>query len=300
VAHYQIGERFDYLTGRDARSAGFRRKNLLGNGHQFRSYLELLERHGRFILETAQFRAAFTVTEGTSLRIRLWRVLALPIVFGLMAAEEPAWKTKSIPDWSADDARQVLTDSPWAKSVTPTLSRVASAPGSRPGRRGGVGFPGGRRGGYGYPGGAPRGGDPGSGANQPPTLRLRWESALPVREAELKARDTNAPTIGEDHYAIAVYGVPSRLVNADSKSFADELKKDAALKRDGKRELKPSSVEVLQRDSGPVILFQFPRPKDKEITSQDRRVEFDAKIGRLQFTQSFYTEDMLYQGKLEL
>jgi hypothetical protein len=29
-------------------------------------------------------------------------------------------------------------------------------------------------------------------------------------------------------------------------------------------------------------------------------VEFDARIGRLQITQSFYTEDMVYQGKLEL
>ena len=238
-------------------------------------------------------------------------MLALPIAFGLLAAEEPAWKTKSIPDWSADDAQQVLTDSPWTKSVTPTQSKAASEPGSRPGRRGGfggvgIGFPGGgRRGGYGYPGG---GGYPndtsqrGDTTNQtpPPPLKIRWESALPVREAELRARDTNAPTIGEDHYAIAVYGVPNRLVNADSKSFTDELKKYAALKRDGKKDLKPSSVEILQRDDGPVILYQFPHLKDKEITAQDRRVEFDGKIGRLQFTQSFYTEDMVYQNKLEL
>jgi hypothetical protein len=239
-------------------------------------------------------------------------VLALPIAFGLLAAEGPAWKTKSIPDWSAEDTQQVLTDSPWAKSVTPTLSKAASQPGSRPGRRGGfggvgIGLPGGmgRRGGYGYPGGSgnpPDTSQRGDTTNSqaPAPLKVRWESALPVREAELKSRDTNAPTIGEDHYAIAVYGVPSRLVNADSKSFTDELKKDAALKRDGKKDLKPSSVEVFTREDGPVILYQFARPKDKEITSQDRRVEFDSKIGRLQFTQSFYTEDMVYQGKLEL
>ena len=28
--------------------------------------------------------------------------------------------------------------------------------------------------------------------------------------------------------------------------------------------------------------------------------EFDAHINRLQFTQSFYVDDMTYQGKLEL
>jgi len=55
---------------------------------------------------------------------------------------------------------------------------------------------------------------------------------------------------------------------------------------------------VLQRDDGPVIVYLFPR--SKEITRQDKRVEFDAKIGRLQLAQSFYVDDMNYQGKLEL
>ena len=120
----------------------------------------------------------------------------------------------------------------------------------------------------------------------------------PAVEAELKARDTGAPTLAEGQYAIAVHGVPSRMVNSDSKSLADQLKKATAVKRDGKKDLKPSSVEVLQREDGPVILYQFPR--SKEITAQDRRVEFDAHIGRLQVAQSFYLEDMTYQGKLEL
>ena len=59
-----------------------------------------------------------------------------------------------------------------------------------------------------------------------------------------------------------------------------------------------TSVEVLQRDDGPVVLYLFPR--SKEITRQDKRIQFDARIGRLQLTQSFYPEDMTYQGKLEL
>jgi len=101
-----------------------------------------------------------------------------------------------------------------------------------------------------------------------------------------------------DHYAIAVYGVPSRMASGDSKSLANQLKKQAAIKRDGKKDLKPSSVDVLQRDDGHVIVYLFPR--SKEITRQDKRVEFDAKIGRLQFAQSFYVDDMNYQGRLEL
>jgi hypothetical protein len=55
---------------------------------------------------------------------------------------------------------------------------------------------------------------------------------------------------------------------------------------------------VLQREDGPVIVYLFPR--SKEITRKDKVLHFDARIGRFQFTQSFYVDDMTYGGKLEL
>lgn len=235
----------------------------------------------------------------------------VPFTVALFAADEQTWKGKQIADWTQDEATQVLTDSPWVKTVTPTMTRPSNN--GQPGRRSGVGLGipglggyGGRRGGYGYPGGG-GGGYPGgsrtggtddAGSNQVPTLKLRWESALPIREAELKTRDTAAPTLDEGHYAIAVYGVPARIANGDPKKLADQYKDHAAIKRDGKKDLKPSSVEVLQRDDGPVVVYLFPR--SKEITKQDRRLEFDAKIGVLELNESFFVEDMVYQDKLEL
>jgi hypothetical protein len=119
-----------------------------------------------------------------------------------------------------------------------------------------------------------------------------------VREAELKTKDNDAPTLDQDHYAIAVYGLPSKAVSGDAKHVADQLKKKASIKRDGKKDLKPSSVEVLQRDDGPVVVYLFPR--STEITKEDRRAEFDGQAGRLQFSQSFFLDEMTYQGKLEL
>ena len=92
-------------------------------------------------------------------------------------------------------------------------------PGMGGGRCGGMGGPGG---GSGYPRGGRRGGtNDGAGTdyNEPPALKLRWESAFPVRAAELKARDTSAPTLNADYYAIAVYGVPSR-ISDDRRSYA--------------------------------------------------------------------------------
>ncbi|HEV3329718.1 MAG TPA: hypothetical protein VG096_01975 [Bryobacteraceae bacterium] len=246
--------------------------------------------------------------------LRVFPAFLLPCAMVLFAADEQAWKGKQIADWTQDEATQVLTDSPWVKTVTPTVHRRSNngqPGGSRRsgigigvpgiggigGRRGGYGYPGGGGGGGGYPGGR-RNGEDDSGSNQAPTLKLRWESALPIREAELKTRDTNAPTLDEGHYAIAVYGVPVRISNGDPKKLADQYNGNAAIKRDGKKDLKPSSVEVLQRDDGPVVVYLFPR--SKEITRQDRRLEFDAKIGVLELNESFFVEDMVFQNKLEL
>ena len=246
----------------------------------------------------------------------------LTLSMALLAATDGSWKDKQVAEWSDDDAQQVLADSPWAKTVKPTVDRAAQdhqrrsgggmgrggggvgiggigigLPGMGGGRRGGMGGPGGG----GYPGGGRRG-DTDDGAatdyGEPPTLKLRWESAFPVRAAELKARDQSAPTLDSDYYAIAVYGVPSRMSGGDSKSLAKQLKHEASLKRDGKKDLKPSNVEIFERETGPVIVYLFSR--SQEITRQDKRIEFDAKIGRLHLAQSFYIDDMNYQGKLEL
>ena len=249
-------------------------------------------------------------------------LIVLPVSLALLAAGDQTWKDKQIAEWTEDDARQVLSDSPWAKPVTPTVSRSRPEGERRAGGMGrgggigiggiGLGIPGlggmGRRGGMGGPrtgGGYPGGGQPGDTGNgraernmEPPALTLRWESALPVRTAELKVRETSSPTVDESHYAIAVYGVPRRGANGDSKTLEGELKKEAALRRDGKKDLKPSSVEVLQREEGTVVVYLFPRAK--EITRQDKRVQFDARIGWFQLTQSFYLDDMTYRGKLEL
>ena len=234
--------------------------------------------------------------------MRKWRVWLAPVALSVtVLAADGVWKDKQVADWSVDDAQALLTSSPWVKSVTPAINRQSNN-GQRRGSFG-MGIPGmgggmGRRGGMGG-GGYPRnGGDDSSTYGEPPTLKLRWESAMPVREAELKAKDNDAPTLDQDHYAIAVYGVPARMLGGDSQHIEDQLKKKAAIKRDGKKDLKPSSVEVLQRDDGPVIVYLFPR--SKEISREDRRLEFDAEAGRLQFTESFYTDEMTFQGKLEL
>jgi hypothetical protein len=252
------------------------------------------------------------------LRNRLMSLLAVSAA--LFATGGQPWKDKPVSDWTEEEAKEVLAESPWAKTVHPTMD--SSNDGQRQQRRGmgrgggigiggiGIGLPGGigrRYPGGGYPtgGGNPGGGYPGGpngGGNTsyetPPVLKLRWESAQPIREAELKARETNAPTVDEGDYALAVYGVPDRMLSGDDKNITDQLKKQAVIKREGKKDWKPSRVRLLRRDDGPVLVYLFPRTT--EITKQDKRIEFKAKIQKLEFTQPFYVEDMIYRGKMEL
>jgi len=213
-----------------------------------------------------------------------------------LTGADQAWKNKQYPEWTEDDAKEVMTNSPWAKTVVATPVKPdgkEQQPGSH---RGGIGI-----GGFGIGRSRRQGSnDGGKPANpdQPATLTLRWESALPMREAELKARDTGAPEIGDDYYAIAVYGIPRGVVTDDSKERQGELKKLAVLKREGKKDLRPTRVDILLRESGPVVVYLF--AKSAEFTWRDHGFTFEAQISRLKFSQAFSADDMTFHGKLEL
>ena len=43
-----------------------------------------------------------------------------------LIAADPTWKNKPAPQWTEDDARQVLNNSPWARAITAGLSRRQS------------------------------------------------------------------------------------------------------------------------------------------------------------------------------
>ena len=135
-----------------------------------------------------------------------------------------------------------------------------------------------------------------SPALAPIPVRVRWESALPVRAAELKAREVEPPTLEGEGYQIAVYGIPGAYLKGDPKSLGEPLRKAAALKREGKPDVKPSSVEVFQTSGVVAYLFPF----SAELSQKDTVVQFNVLIGRIAVSHSFDLRQMLIDGKLEL
>src|SRR5258707_14401579 len=53
--------------------------------------------------------------------IHNWRAVVFTLSALSLTAADQAWKGKQFPEWTEDDAKEVMTDSPWAKTVTPTL-----------------------------------------------------------------------------------------------------------------------------------------------------------------------------------
>jgi hypothetical protein len=129
-------------------------------------------------------------------------------------------------------------------------------------------------------------------------LRLRWETALPIQLAELKSHESAPPTLEGDGYRIAIYDIPDGDFNGDPVRLGAPLRNQAALKREGKKDVRPVSVEVFRVDNGVVVVYLF--PLTAEITKKDQLIEFEAQIGRIVVDQSFDLSQMYFQGKLEL
>ena len=243
----------------------------------------------------------------------MWQMSKAPLLVfsvALLMAADPNWKTKPSAQWSEEDAKQLLTASPWVKEVTAGIARPLSEDelrvGGEMGEHHGVGYDG-------VEGNKPRNGQlpksvpdllfgkgPTTTRFKPgqTTVHLRWETALPVRIAELKRREVEPPTLDGEGYKIAVYDVPGAYFKDDPKKLGEPLKNEAFLRREEKKDVKPTRVEVFQRGQTLVVVYLF--PLSAELTTKDKFVEFNAHIGRVVVDYHFDLTQMEFQGKLEL
>jgi hypothetical protein len=225
-----------------------------------------------------------------------------------LTAADPVWLTKPPAQWTEEDARQILTLSPWSKEVNAVVTRRLTEEQLREG--GQMGQPHG----VGNEGVDPKGSGPevslnvfsGAGGNDRSvrslsrgiSLKLRWESALPVRIAQLKTHATELPALEVQGYRIAVYGVPGTGFKGDPQELGKPLVSLAALKREGKKDVKPVRAEVFQLEDGVAVLYVF--PLSAEISKKDGQLRFEAQIGRIVVVHVFELSEMEFMGKLEV
>ena len=232
---------------------------------------------------------------------RMWKSGPLLLAACLLAlAEDPSWKSKPMRQWDQADAKQVLTDSPWAKSVTPQWVRDLSPDerrnsGDLQADQGkGVGLDG--LIGIFDPAREEEAVARAHAKPDPGAFLIRWESTRPVRAAEQRLPDPEAPALeSDDFYAIIIYNVPT----PKRWHMEGELKGIAFLKRAGKKDLKQSRV-VVYRQAGDLATIIYLFPRSVEITKKEGSVTFQAQIERLVFTRIFNTYEMQMNDQLEL
>lgn len=207
-----------------------------------------------------------------------------------------SWRVKQMEQWTEGDAKAILTKSPWVQKATPGLLPKQSEAARRQG-----GQMGGSQGVraispaalFGGPGAKPHAARP----SLLKPLEIRWESARPVRAAEVVSHEEDSPEIEANRYVVAVYDVPG--LDIAMKTLPADLQRVAALSREGKKDIKPSEVDLLPQANGlTTVVYLF--PETDPITLADGRVTFSAVFDHLSVAQYFYMKEMQYQGKLEL
>jgi hypothetical protein len=219
----------------------------------------------------------------------------------LAAAPGEFWSDKPPAEWSEKDIRRLLTKSPWAKEVDPdfNMGEMGGAPGMGGPPPGGapMGPP---------PGGAPMGGPPGGGMGGPPQFKIvvRWESALPVREASKKS----LPAEAEGHYVLSISGMPAMGDRpgpggggAPPADFREQMlarmKGATLLQPKGRNPLQPDNILPPDKDGAMLVLFPIGA---EPIKASDKEVVFQTKMGPLDLSAKFVLKDMLYRGQLAL
>lgn len=227
------------------------------------------------------------------------------------ALAEDFWTTKQYLQWTDDEVRRLMTNSPWAKDVT--VSAPVSALGVRGERAGGSTAPTDveQTGGGGGRGGRRRGsaadGFSDAGAPQAAlTLNISWRSALPLRQALVRSRvgagarvipSEAEELIGKDQtdYVIVVTGVPAGLARTLE---APDAARQVTL-RAGKKDAVPAAnIEIQRRTRSVDLVLAF--PKTEAIAAEDKEVEIVVRLGQIQAKKKFNLKEMLYNGKLEL
>jgi hypothetical protein len=231
------------------------------------------------------------------------------LLFAGITLGEDFWIKRDYLQWTGEEVKKMLTNSPWAKDVTVPMSMGRGGRGAAPSTDGSdeetSAEPRGGRGG-GRGGGGQRGGG-GTGAPNVPqvALAISWRSALPLREAIVKSRIGTSSEVPADlqqalskepeDYVVVVSALPTRM----AQQVQDPVRLNRSSLKIGKRApMVPKDIQFLSRPQSFDVFFVF--PKDEPITLADKELELNLMLGPIEAKRRFTLKDMVYNGKLEL
>ncbi len=231
--------------------------------------------------------------------------LAGLLIAGLSLGED-FWVKKEYTQWSDEEVKKVMTNSPWAKDITVAAPPGTVGGGQRATQPSGIDVEGGGGGGRGRGGRGARGDEGGGGGGEVLlTLNMSWRSSLPLRKALVKSRlsgSTEVPAEAQqllskeqEEYVVVVSGLPARI----ARQIQDPVRLNRSTLKAGKKApITPKAVDFQSRTQSVDVLFIF--PKTDPITLDDKEVELDLKLGTMEAKRKFNLKDMVYNGKLEL
>jgi hypothetical protein len=225
------------------------------------------------------------------------------------------WQSTKFTEWNQKQVKQMLSDSPWARSVFITVHAPA---GDRKGKRGegpeiaeDETLKGGSEGGGGRHGGGGGGGM--HPIDQPPAteIALRWVTALPLKQALARARfgekaGTDPEALKslsrqEERYILGTFYLPAFVMKGDPA----QAKSGCVIKIKGKPDIQAESLvpDAIAPGAHTVNLFViFPREQNGAplITEKDNEIEVDLNLGAVKVNRKFKLKDMVFNGKLEM
>ena len=238
-----------------------------------------------------------------------------PAFRALKAARREFWESKDPTDWSNEEKRILLGQSPWAREGIVRFD-VERKRGGPTGTYEGVARPGG-----GVPGANP-GAPPGAptsvpiGERPPPVpstdtgqsvqfrVLARWESAMPVRLA-------GGPEMPEEtarFYAIRLQGMPllpppkgsnGEKVPNPNEGLIEAIKQGSRIERGGKIAIPCSHLLTGSGDSATELLLFFARGANP-ITVGEKAVTLESRFGPFHLSIKFPLKEMMYKGALAL
>jgi hypothetical protein len=217
-------------------------------------------------------------------------MLSLAAVPALCSPASEFWNEKKPEEWTDAEIQELLTRSPWAKEGAVS---VFGGTGGLINRNGAMNRSGSMSSGS---SGRQRTNTTQTQSGDAPDLRykaiVRWQSALPIREA-LKEKSMAA---AQDSYIVAVVGdlalADPDADDAQREARLDMMKQATRLERRGGA-IPLTNIETVKKLG---TLFYFPRAEP----IKDGQVTFDTKLGPVEVRCRFTVKDMMYRGKLEL